>query len=184
MSASIKPTDPIIKIEETPAANPANAKSTRVSLAGFQPMSAGTKKLDVPEREGYHRRWFRGDAGRIAKARRAGYEFVAPEDVALNNFDLGGDANASGNTDLGTRVSVISGDGADETGQPARMYLMECPIEYYEASRQIIEERNLDIADALKGGRAGQEGGDASMDQSNRYMRGKAPDLFTPKNRR
>lgn len=170
---------------KTPETNPANNKQTSVVPKNFQPMSAGVKKLEVPEKEGYHRRWFRGDLGRIAKAQRAGYTFVDPQEVSLNNFDLGGDANASGNTDMGSRVSVISGDGADETGQPSRMYLMECPDHLYELSRSYVEDRNLSIADALKGGKAGgQANEETSADLSNRYVRGTPPDLFTPKNRR
>ena len=172
-----------VKVSDAPKVNPANEKERSIVPRGFQPMSAGTKKLEVPDRDGFHRRWFRGDAGRIAKAQRAGYTFVAPGDVELNNFDLGGDAKSSGNTDLGTRVSVISGDGADETGQPSRMYLMECPDELYEMSRNVIEERNLDVAESLRGGFVDADG-NRTQEDPNRYMRGKAPDLFTPKNRR
>lgn len=164
--------------------NPSEFKKRQLP-PGFQPMSAGVKKLEVPQREGYHRRWFRGDPSRIAKALRAGYTFVDPEDVDVNNFDLGGDAKESGNTDLGTRVSVISGDDLDVTGQPGRLYLMECPMEYYEASRQIIEDRNDAVANALKGGRlgAGNEG-ETVTDIQQRYTKGKMPDLFTRKSRR
>lgn len=164
---------------------PADKKDKSVLPKGFQPMSAGTKQLEVPEREGFHRRWFRGEPGRIAKAQRAGYTFVNPDDVELNNFDLGGDAKLSGNTDMGTRVSVISGDGLDSTGQPSRMYLMECPDEYYEASRDIIEERNENIAEALRGGKIGAGNDDETgIDVDNRYLKGKVPDLFIPKTRR
>ncbi len=163
-------------------ANPANAVERSVIPKDFQPMSAGVRKLEVPERPGFHRRWIRSDAGRIAKAQRAGYRFVDADAVDLNNFDLGGDAKESGNTDLGTRVSVISGDGADATGQPGRLYLMECPIEYYEASRSIIDDRNEAIAETLRGGNAGRgQNGESSYDAEKRYTKGSMPDLFTPK---
>lgn len=160
----------------------ANNPSNRPELPkGYQPMSQGTKRLDVPQRDGYHRRWFRGDQGRIQKAIRAGYTFVDQEDVELNNFDLGGDAKESGSTDLGTRVSVISGDGADSTGQPNRLYLMECPEELYEYSRGLIEERNESIAEALRGGQIGAGHDDETqMDRSQRYVKSKVPDLFNP----
>lgn len=164
--------------------NPANNKDKKVLPEGFMPMSSASKTLEVPERLGYHRRWFRGEPGRIARAQRAGYTFVHPDDVELNNFDLGGDAKTSGNSDLGTRVSVISGDGADSTGQASRMYLMECPLEYYEASRSIIETRNEDIADALKGGTTSGGDEETASDASNRYVdkkRTSIPDLFTKK---
>lgn len=161
--------------------NPSNSKKRELP-EGFQPMSQGIKKLEVPERPGYHRRWFRGDASRIARAQRAGYTFVEPDEVELNNFDLGGDAKESGNTDLGSRVSVVSGDDLDATGQPGRMYLMECPMEYYEASRELIEDRNEGIAKALRGGHIGEgEDGETAVDVQKRYTKGKMPDLFTRK---
>lgn len=161
--------------------NPSNAKSTSSIPKGFQPMSAGVKRLEVPEREGYHRRWFRGDPGRIARAQRAGYQFVDPTDVDLNNFDLGGDAAVSGNTDLGSRVSVISGDDLDVGGQPGRLYLMECPDELYEYSRSIIEDRNEGVAEALRGGKIGEGyDGETVFDSEQRYVKGKVPDLFNP----
>lgn len=163
--------------------NPANEPERGALPKNFQPMSAGVRKLEVPERPGFHRRWIRSDAGRIAKAQRAGYRFVEADEVELTNFDLGGDAKESGNTDLGTRVSVISGDGADVTGQPGRLYLMECPIEYYEASREIIEERNESIAETLRGG-GERAAGESMKDAATRYTKGSMPDLFTPKHRR
>lgn len=164
--------------------NPANNKDKKVLPEGFMPMSSASKTLEVPEKPGYHRRWFRGEPGRIARAQRAGYTFVHPDDVELNNFDLGGDAKTSGNSDLGTRVSVISGDGADSTGQASRMYLMECPLEYYEASRAIIEDRNEAIADALKGGTTSGGDEETAGDAGNRYLdkeRTSIPKLFTKK---
>jgi hypothetical protein len=165
--------------------NPANEKDKSFLPPGYQPMSAGVKSLEVPAREGYHRRWFRSDPGRIARAQRAGYTFVDPEEVNLNNFDLGGDAKNSGNTDMGSRVSVISGDEADSTGQPARLYLMECPQELYEHGRSLIADRNEGVAEALRGGKIGAGGeGETSKDQDTRYTKGKMPDLFTPKTRR
>lgn len=167
-----------------PSSNPANVAEKGVLPPGYVPMGAPVQKLQVPEREGYHRRWIRGDAGRIQKAMRAGYQFVAPDDVNLNNFGLGGDASTSGNTDMGSsRVSVISGDKTDATGQPGRLYLMECPIDLYERSRQTMREINEDVADALKGGRIGSES-DGASDKSARYVDKKKtamPNLFTAK---
>lgn len=165
--------------------NPANKKEKSALPPGYQPMSAATKKLEVPEREGFHRRWIRGEPGRIAKAQRAGYTFVNSDDVTVNNHDLGGDAKQSGNTDLGTRVSVISGDGVGFDGQPDRLYLMECPLEYYEYSRSLVQERNQSVADALTTGRIGEENEEGS-DASKRYLGARAniPDFFNPNKRK
>lgn len=165
--------------------NPANKKEKAALPPGYQPMSAATKKLDVPEREGFHRRWIRGEPGRIAKAQRAGYVFVENDAVTVNNRDLGGDAKQSGNTDLGTRVSVISGDGVGFDGQPDRLYLMECPLEYYEYSRSLVQERNQSVADALTTGRIGIENEEGS-DAKQRYMgdRSNIPDFFNSNKRK
>lgn len=160
--------------------NPANEKEKSVRPANYRPMSSGQKKLEVPERPGYYRRWFRGDAGRINRALQAGYTFVDPSAVALNNFDLGGDAKESGNTDLGSsRVSVVSGEGADSNGQAERLYLMECPQELYEESKRYVDERNDSVAAALRGGFAEGDGDP----EGKRYMKGKSPDLFIKKRR-
>lgn len=165
--------------------NPANKEEKRVLPKNFQPMSSGGLKMEVPQKDGFHRRWFRGDAGRINRAMQAGYTFVDPKEVDLNNFDLGGSSAETGNTDLGgSRVSIISGDGPDATGQPGRMYLMECPLEYYDASRKIVEDRNDDIAEALKGGTIGAE---KDKDVDSRYVdaqRTKMPNMFTRKTTR
>lgn len=167
-----------------PTSNPANVAEKSAFPKNYVPMGAPVQKLEVPEREGYHRRWIRGDAGRIQKALRAGYQFVNSDEVNLNNFDLGGDASTSGNTDMGSsRVSVISGDKVDATGQPGRLYLMECPMEYYEHSRKIMREINEGVADALKGGQVGAES-DGAADKRARYVDNKKtsmPGLFTAK---
>ena len=167
--------------------NPANEPEKKVLPADFIPMSAATQKLQVPERPGYHRYWFRGTPERLAQALRAYYRFVDEADVDLNNFDLAGDANKSGNTDMGTRVSRVTGDELDHSGQPNRLYLMECPNEYFEASQALLNERNEAVATALRGGQIGAQQSDAGetpFDASQRYVKGRVPDLFNPHKRR
>lgn len=162
--------------------NPAELRKKYNLPENFQPMSSATPRLDVPEKEGFVRRWFRSEPGRIQRAIQAGYQFVDKDDVQLNNFDLGGDAKTDGNSDLGTRVSVISGEKADSTGQPGRLYLMEIPEEVYEYSRGLLEDRNESIAEAIRGGKIGAGHDDESArDQATRYVKGKVPDLFNPK---
>tara|TARA_R110000868_G_scaffold198249_1_gene444567 strand:+ start:1291 stop:1800 length:510 start_codon:yes stop_codon:yes gene_type:complete len=163
--------------------NPANVPELP---KGYRPMTSATMRLEVPERDGYHRHWFRGTGERLARAQQAGYTFVNPADTQVNNFDLGGDSNDSGNTDLGSRVSIVSGDELDNSGQPGRMYLMECPEHLYDYSQKILEERNESVAEALRGGKLGTGyDGETGTDSQNRYVKGKSPDLFTPrKNRR
>jgi len=156
--------------------NPANG----VDLPdGFRPMTSATLRLEVPKKDGWHRHWFRGNPERIARAQQAGYRFVDSDDVSVNNFDLAGDAKQSGNSDMGSRVSVISGDDIDQGGQPGRLYLMECRQEHYEVGQKILAARNEDVAAAIRGGYLGSEQ-ESGSDQKARYTKGKIPDLFNP----
>ncbi len=147
----------------------------------FRPMSEGTLKLEVPEREGYHRHWFLGTTERIGRALQAGYQFVDRGDVSLTNFDLSGAVEGDGNSDLGTRVTRASGD-LDKHGNSVPLVLMECPNEFYQKSLDVIEKRNAAIADSITQGRVGAEQESAS-DTSKRYV-GKIPDFFNPNKRR
>lgn len=156
--------------------NPANPQELP---KGYKPMSEGQLKLEVPERPGYHRHWFRGDAGRIARARQAGYTHVQMGDVQVNNFDLGGDAKSDGSTDLGSNVSITSG-GTTEDGQPERMYLMECPDHIFAHAQKLLAERNESVAEALRGGTIGAEK-ETRGDAQHRYIKGSVPDLFNPR---
>lgn len=167
--------------------NPANAAESAAGdlPKGYKPFSEGSLKLEVPERPGYHRHWFRGAAGRIARAQQAGYTFVDKGQVAVSNFDLGGDSTKDGNGDLGTRVSIVSGESEDASGQPERLYLMECPMHLYEYSQKILADRNESVAEALRGGKIGVgENGESREDSNTRYVKGAVPDLFNPNKRR
>jgi hypothetical protein len=73
--------------------NPANEKLKLPK--GYRPMSVGMRRLEVPAIDGYHLHWFRGNPGNLNRALLAGYEFVEPEEVDLNDFDLAGDGTSS-----------------------------------------------------------------------------------------
>lgn len=151
---------------------------------GYKPMTTGVKRLEVPDKEGYHRHWFRGTPDRLQRAQQAGYRFVDKEDLGdeVNNFDLAGDSAESGNSDMGTRVSVVSGDDVGGNGQPARMYLMECPDELFEYAQSVLADRNGQIADALMAGEVGKgKGGENQEDMNKTYLRNKPSDLFKRK---
>lgn len=152
---------------------------------GYIPMTTGTLRLETPKRDGWHRHWFRGTPERIQRAQRAGYRFVdsTDETVQVRNFDLGGSDKQSGNSDLGSRVSVISGDDLDSVGQPGRLYLMECPQNIYEHAKRLLADRNEDVAASIRGGSTGKgSGGETAKDAENRYTRD-TQNLFTRKNR-
>lgn len=158
------------------------AAEQKVLPDDYLPMNHAQLKLQVEPRPGFVRYWFRGTPDRLDRARRAGYRFVEQGEVGINNRDLGGDAKVSGSTDMGTRVSVISGEGVDGAGQPMRLYLMECPEEVYKRGQKMQEATNRGIADALTGGLIGaDETGESAQDRAARYNKAHLPNFFRPK---
>lgn len=170
-------------------ANPAAKREGR--MQNRIPLSVPQRKLETPEIPGFHLRWFRGTTQRINQALQAGFTFVEPEEIQLNNLALGGDAKKDGNSDMGNRVSVIEGSDV-EGGQAVRMYLMKQPMEYKLQDDAILQQRNDSIAEALTAnfaeGRiaAGAQGENAD-DINARYVdksRSKIPALFKKKTQR
>lgn len=147
------------------------------------PMSVPVQKLEAPEIPGYHLHWFTGSAERLQRALDGGYEFVDSRDIKINNVSLGGNSAESGNTDMGSRVSVVSGTEIGKDGQPMRLVLMKIKQEWYEEDQKLMEERNELVAKSLRGGLIGAEN-DAPGDTRHRYVdkaRTTIPDLFKPK---
>lgn len=152
------------------------------------PLSVPQRKLEVPPIPGFHLRWIRGTAARLKQAEDAGFLYVDDKEITLNNSLVGGDAAQTGNTDLGSRVSIIEGSDV-ENGQAVRLYLMKQPMEYYLEDRKITEDRNDSIADALNGQYdqgmvGGRASGETQADAAQRYVdpaRSKRPDLFRRK---
>lgn len=149
---------------------------------GYRPFSGGQTKLDAPHIEGYVLRWFRGDPGRLQRALQAGYQFVDKEETDIVDTDLaGGDAQKG--TDLGSRVSIISGDDVGHGGQPGRMYLMKCPIHLYKHARGLHGNQVDATVAALKGTTpgSGREGGENTQDLRSRYVKELKAPLLTKK---
>jgi hypothetical protein len=163
--------------------NPANAPGKTSEERKRIPMSVPLQKLEVPPIPGYELYWFRGDAARIQRALRGGYEFVDESEVQVNFTGIGSSSITSGNTDMGSRVSVIAGDDLGQDGQPSRLILMKIKKELHEEDLQIAAEANDKVAATLRGDFArGTIGADKS-DPSQRYVdeaRSKT-NLFTPK---
>ena len=163
--------------------NPANSAERRVTEADRISMSVPQLRLAVPEKEGWHRHWF--VSKNVARARRAGYTFVEPEDVEVNNPDLAGEVATSGSTDLGSRVSMLAGGFIEGTTEADRLYLMEIPQAWRDKDVARLEAVNENIASALRGGHTapgGVGGGPREQpgDQGRRYMK-TGQDLFYPK---
>jgi len=72
--------------------------------------------------------WFNDRDGRIPRAEAGGYSFVAHEHAT----SLGQSAMHGGNTDEGSKVSIIVSRGELEM----RAYLMEIPIKYWKEDQQ------------------------------------------------
>lgn len=169
--------------------NPSVAPGKDVETRKRIPLSVPQRKLEVPEIPGFHLRWFRGTPQRLAQAERAGFIFVSPEEIELNSVALGGDASHNGNTDLGSRVSVIEGSEVDGGGNAIRMYLMKQSLEHYKEDKALNDQRNDSIAETLTAGyRTGQLGGrvagESAEDAQQRYVdprRTRLPDLFRKK---
>lgn len=167
--------------------NPANepGKRERIRAAFALP----DLKLSVPPIPGYKLYWFRGEPGRLARAERAGYEYVYSNEVDVNNFDLAGDAFKDGNTDMGERVSLPAQDGVGEDGQYLRLYLMKIKEEYWLEDQAEYEKKRIDpIVAALKAGTTGAgEQGETTGDVAQRYIPRRAaplPEMFTRKPRK
>lgn len=175
--------------EKMQKSNPSVAPGKTAAERTRIPLSVPQRKLEVPNIPGYRLRWFRGTPQRLAQAERAGYEFVQPEEVALNNVVIGGDAKKDGNSDMGSRVSVIEGSETDGSGQAIRMYLMKQKEELWKEDQAIIQGRNDSVAAALTTGFAqgsvgGRDAGETIADAQSRYVdrsRSKIPELFRKK---
>jgi hypothetical protein len=155
------------------------------------PLSGPQRKLEVPKIPGYHLRWFRGTAQRLKQAEQAGFEYVSADEVQLSELSLGGDASKTGNTDMGSRVSVVEGGDVDIGGQAVRMYLMKQKLEHFREDAAILQERNDSIADTLTaayrtGTVGGKDQGETAEDLAQRYVdpkRTRVPELFRRKRR-
>jgi hypothetical protein len=163
--------------------NPANKIGKTTSERKRIPMSVPVQRLEAPDIPGHHLHWFVGSSERLQRALDGGYEFVDERDVKINNVSLGGESTISGNTDMGSRVSVVSGQEVGKDGQPTRLILMKIKQEWYEEDQKLVEDRNEKVAASLRGGLLGADQ-DAPGDTQHRYVdkaRTQIPDLFKPK---
>jgi hypothetical protein len=161
--------------------NPAN--STEAKVAKRIPWNSPTSKLGVTEIPGYRLYWFRGDANRIARAQQAGWEFVEQREVKMLETGMGNPLGGEFSADMGSRVSIVSGNGGEAEGQAGRLILMKIKLDWYLEEQQVKEQRNEKVAEAIRGGLLGQEK-DKGADAQRRYLdkdRTSIPDLFTPK---
>lgn len=173
-----------IEVGKSSPANPKPVEAARKEPKRI-PMSIPVARLSVPEIPGYHLHWFSGEA-RVQRALRAGYEFVEEDETVVN------DRSASGgeNQDMGSRVSVFSGDEVDNRNEPVRLYLMKIREELWEEDQAALTDRSKGMLEALNVGNGDMSGAPPGSDASHRYaraelLRGEAnKNVFKPVKRR
>jgi hypothetical protein len=146
--------------------NPANAVSTRVTDETRVPMRGPELRLEIPEIEGYKCYWFLDQPGRIARALKAGWEFVTNDEVTLTCRGFADTMTTNGSTDLGNRVSVHGAVG--EHGAHLRQYLMKIKKEWWEHDEQLKLGNTDRVVEALTHGNVGIEH-EAKGDAAQRY---------------
>lgn len=141
------------------------------------PLSVPRAKLAVPEISGYHCHWFLNSEARLAAALQAGYEFVSKEETVVPNHSLAtGDEAATGGTDLGSRVTVISGSSV-ENGQAVRLVLMKIRQEWRTEDMKAREAQSDKLVEALRAGKVA-DAMQASADLTNRYTGASNRNIF------
>jgi hypothetical protein len=161
------------------ATNPSTPQPTRVTEATRVPMDIPAQKLAVPDIPGWYLYWFRTDS--VARALKAGYQFIDPEEVEINNSSVADSLENTGSTDMGTRVSISAGQSSfDARGVGERLYLMKLPMEWHLKDMESRDTMNERTARQLRGGVVGA---DDDPEKAKRYMKA-GQDLFFRKTRK
>ena len=107
------------------------------------PVSNGRRKLEVPEIPGFSLYWFLEQ--NVQSALEGGYQFVDPQETVLNQHGFANSLDDSGNTDLGSRVSIATtgGEGA------SRLYLMKIRLEWFQEDQLSIHNVNKRILETI-----------------------------------
>lgn len=127
--------------------NPANSlplvEQIRSGSRKRVPVSNGRRKLEVPAIPGFNLYWFL--ERNVNAAMEGGYEFVQNTETTLNQHGLGNTVDSSGNTDLGSRVSI--GTTGPDGGE--RLYLMKIKLEWFHEDQLAIHQRNKSILETI-----------------------------------
>lgn len=115
-------------VPDASVANPTGTDSPETATRRKRiPMSVAKRKMEVEALPGFHLHWF--SESNVPQAIDAGYEFVSKDEISLNQLGVGAMHNMSGNTDLGSRISIIGSLEGPSKG-PERAYLMKLKEEY------------------------------------------------------
>lgn len=136
--------------QQPSAPSPASASGSPSMIAGFGhltrrrnriPMSVPTQRLEVQTIPGWRLYWFKEENCARAYC-DSHYEFVTNDEVALNRISIAGWSGSSGNTDLGTGVSIVG--GTTQSGAPQRLVLMKLPMEYFKEDQQLLMQKSVE----------------------------------------
>jgi hypothetical protein len=147
----------------------AKPKADRIRI----PMSVPVRMLETPEIPGYHTHWIKEE--NIPRAHQAWYEFVQWDDVPVNQRNVGTDKSISGNTDMGSHVSVV------DRGGTGRLYLMKLKEELWLEDRRKIDERNASLLGGIFRGEVIMDSGPAGETKGARDHRYVDPDRTSQK---
>lgn len=159
---------------KAPPSNLFSGKIQKLVLIGKDDGRPLKEQMDDPV-PGYKTHWivdYSNSGARLEQARATGWEYIACDEVALN------EGLAQGNTDLGSHVRQIAGV---ENGVPFYMYAMKKPRWIEEAHKSEYERSMIEpIKDALKKGKISSNPGDrqfAAGDDVARATRSSLPPI-------
>lgn len=153
--------------EKAAAFNPANADGVAAQQPARRriPLSVPRRRLEASPIPGFVLYWFK--ESNIEIAIQAGYDFVDNREVILNQSVESSSGDLSGNTDLGSRVSVIG--GTSERGGPERLVLMKIREEWWVEDRKLLDAENAQVIQAVFGGQI--FGADRAGDHTQSYVK-------------
>lgn len=153
--------------EKAAAFNPANADGVAAQQPARRriPLSVPRRRLEASPIPGFVLYWFK--ESNIEIAIQAGYDFVDNREVILNQSVESSSGDLSGNTDLGSRVSVIG--GTSERGGPERLVLMKIREEWWIEDRKLLDAENAQVIQAVFGGQI--FGTDRAGDHTQSYVK-------------
>ena len=128
--------------------NPASTPEAKAPVRKRIPMSLPQQRLNVADLPGFHLHWFR--ESNIARAMDAGYEIVHRQEITINQHGIASSRDISGNTDLGSNVSVV-GNAASSEGAAERLVLMKIKEEYWLEDKALLDEKNALIMASIFG---------------------------------
>lgn len=129
------------------------------------PLSVPRRRLEVAPIPGMVLYWFK--ESNISVALDAGYDFVDRTEVSLNQVNEANPSDSSGNTDLGSRVSIVA--GTDERGLPERLVLMKIREDWWREDREVLDSTNAEVIQSIFG--RGVIAGATQGDHSQSYVR-------------